>query len=33
MTHTEKPESTESQQKYVTRTDPVHVLHDCDSDE
>lgn len=33
MTHTEKPESTESQQKYELRADPVHVLHDCDSGE
>ena len=33
MTHTEKPESTESQQKYEIRADPVHVLHDCDSGE
>lgn len=33
MTHTEKPNSTESQQKYEVRADPVHVLHDCDSGE
>lgn len=33
MTHTEKPESDESQQKYEVRADPVHVLHDCDSGE
>lgn len=33
MTHTEMPESTESQQKYELRADPVHVLHDCDSGE
>ena len=33
MTHTEKPESTESQQKYALRADPVHVLHDCDTGE
>lgn len=33
MTHTEKPTSTESQQKYEVRADPVHVLHDCESGE
>lgn len=33
MTHTEKPESTESQQKYELRADPVHVLHDCETGE
>lgn len=33
MTHTEKPSSTESQQKYEIRAHPVHVLHDCDSGE
>lgn len=33
MTHTEKPESTESQQKYALRADPVHVLHDVDTGE
>lgn len=33
MTHTEKPTSTESQQKYEVRADPVHVVHDCDSGE
>lgn len=33
MTHTEKPESTERQQKYALRSDPVHVLHDCESGE
>lgn len=33
MTHIEKPESDESQQKYEVRADPVHVLHDSDSGE
>jgi alanine dehydrogenase len=33
MTHTEKPESTESQQKYEIKAHPVHVLHDSETGE